>query len=81
LVPIFSRALGKCLFTDGTTRSVFEAPDGRHDVEDDGEHVDGSWLRPADEPVVVPEPKQSRPPEAPCGRKRTVVPTAARPAP
>jgi hypothetical protein len=33
------RQLGERLFTDGTTRPVFEAPDGRQYVEDGGEPV------------------------------------------
>jgi hypothetical protein len=48
------RQLGERLFTDGSTRPVFEAPDGRQYVEDDGERVWGIWLPPADELVTVP---------------------------
>jgi hypothetical protein len=47
---------GERLFTDGTIRPVFEAPDGRQYVEDDGERVYGTWLPPddaANAPVIV----------------------------
>jgi hypothetical protein len=51
------RQFGACPFTHGTTRPVFEAPDGRQYVEDDGERVFGIWLPPAegaaDAPLVV----------------------------
>jgi hypothetical protein len=47
------RQFGDRLFTDGITRPVFEAPDGRQYVEDEGERVYGTWLPPADEPVTV----------------------------
>jgi hypothetical protein len=50
------RQLGDCLFTDGTMRPVFEAPDGRQYVEDDGEPVYGTWLPPADEAALVGAP-------------------------
>ena len=47
------RLIGERRFTDGTTRPVFELPDGRQYVEDHGERVEGTWLPPADEPVAV----------------------------
>jgi hypothetical protein len=47
------RQLGECLFTDGTTRPVFEDPDGRQYVGGDGKRVYGTWLPPADEPLVL----------------------------
>jgi hypothetical protein len=40
--------------TDGTTRPVFEAADGRQYVEDGGERVIGIWLPPADGTADVP---------------------------
>jgi hypothetical protein len=54
--PAVPRQRGERLFTDGTTRPVFEDPDGRQYVEDDGERVYGTWLPPADEPVLVGAP-------------------------
>jgi hypothetical protein len=50
------RQLGERLFTDGIKCPVFEAPDGRQYVEDAGERVYGTWLLPADEPVVRSAP-------------------------
>ena len=50
------RQLGERRFTDGTTRPVFELPDGRQYVEDDGERVEGTWLLPDDEPAIVMGP-------------------------
>jgi hypothetical protein len=48
------RPIGERLFTDGTTRPVFELPDGRQYVEgDDGGPATGTWLPPADEPAIV----------------------------
>jgi hypothetical protein len=47
------RILGRRLFTDGDERDVFEDDDGGQYVDDDGERVDGQWLLPADEAVVV----------------------------
>jgi hypothetical protein len=47
------RPIGERRFTDGTTRPVFELPDGRPYVEDHGERVEGSWPPPAAEPAIV----------------------------
>jgi hypothetical protein len=54
--PAVPRQCGDCLFTDGTTRPVFEAPDGRQYVEDGGERVYGTWVPPSDEPAIVTGP-------------------------
>jgi hypothetical protein len=48
------RHLGERRFTDGTTRPVYEDPDGRQYVEDDGVRVYGTWLPLADESLTVP---------------------------
>src|SRR5262249_60533100 len=46
------RAAGRRLFTDGVERTVYEDNAGRQYVlGPDGEHVDGQWLAPADEPA------------------------------
>jgi hypothetical protein len=51
------RIIGQRLFTDGTERRVFEDDQGRQYVlDDDGQRVDGVWLPPADEPIVVSGP-------------------------
>jgi hypothetical protein len=47
------RRFGGCLFTHGTTRPVFEDPDGRQYVEEGGERVYGTWLPPADKPLLT----------------------------
>jgi hypothetical protein len=48
------RLLDERRFTAGTTRPVFELPDGRQYVVDGGERIYGSWLPPSDEPLSVP---------------------------
>src|SRR5262249_36238034 len=51
---VMDRAAGRRLFTDGVERTVYEDNEGRQYVlGPDGEHVDGQWLAPADEPAVV----------------------------
>jgi hypothetical protein len=47
------RQLGERHFPDGTTRPVFEAADGRQYIEDDGEHVYGTSLPPADGLAII----------------------------
>jgi hypothetical protein len=48
-------------FVDGIERDVFEDADGRQYVLGrDGEKLYGTWLHPADAPIVVPRHGRSR---------------------
>jgi hypothetical protein len=54
LALVTTRQIGEWLFTDGTTRPVFEHADGRrHALDADGEPVYGVWISPPDESFVV----------------------------
>jgi hypothetical protein len=45
--------VGRCRFTDGSEREVFEDDEGRQNVLDEaGERLYGQWLPPADEPNI-----------------------------
>jgi hypothetical protein len=55
------RPIGEHRFTDGSTRSVFELPDGRQYLGDQGERVEGMWLTLADEPVLRSAPENEDP--------------------
>jgi hypothetical protein len=53
-VRLWGRIIGRCPFTDGFYRDVYEDAEGRQYVWDlDGERVYGQWLPPADEPAVT----------------------------
>jgi hypothetical protein len=62
------RPIGRRLFTDGAERPVFEDANGRQYVLDDGEPVEGVWLPPAGDPLVV----ESRPASEPAAAPRKV---------
>jgi len=48
------RIIGRCPFTDGSTREVFENDEDRQYVlDDDCDLVAGHWLPPADEPSLA----------------------------
>ena len=48
------RDIGSTQFTDGIERDVFEDAEGRQYVHgDDGVKVYGTWVVPADEPVII----------------------------
>lgn len=52
--PAPDRVIGWRLFTDGTERPVYKDANGRQYVAaDEGRRVEGVWLLPAHEPVVV----------------------------
>ena len=53
-VRLWGRIIGRCRFTDGIDRDVYEDTEGQQYVVDlDGERAYGEWLSPADEPTIT----------------------------
>jgi hypothetical protein len=53
-VRLWGRIIGRCRFTDGIDRDVYEDAEGRQYVHsDEGVKLYGQWLPPADEPDIV----------------------------
>jgi hypothetical protein len=59
MTPHSLHKIGSIWFTDGSEREILEDAEGRQFVEDNDEWVEGQWLPPADDALIVENQSQA----------------------